>query len=359
MRYENLKRIFFKFEPEKAHKIAELAMRSSALFDGILSITAKNFVFNDEILHQKVLGNKFYNPIGLAGGFDKNATMLSPLCSLGFGFLEYGTVTKIPQEGNEKPRLFRLIEDKSLQNSMGFNNDGAAKIAKNLEKKYPFCIPLIANIGKNKDTPLDKAIDDYEYLIKHFNNLCDMFVINISSPNTQNLRLLQEEDFISNIAQCAKEITSKPIILKIAPDMEIDKALNLTSCAVKNKIDAIIINNTSTNYSISPNIKIKKGGISGDLIKELSKEMFSKIAREFYSKITLISCGGIDNAQETYERIKLGANLVEIFTSFIFQGPSVCKNINCELSQLIQQDGFNNISEAVGIYQRTKNVSEI
>lgn len=347
--YSTLKKIFFKFQPETAHNIAEFGLKSTNLFPGILSFVANKFVINDKALHQNLMGANFYNPVGLAGGFDKNATMLRPLASLGFGYMEFGTITPKAQSGNEKPRLFRLVEDESIQNAMGFNNDGCEAVKKNVEKIYPFAVPLIANIGKNKITPNENAIDDYEFLTREFSDFCDMFLINVSSPNTPNLRDLQDESFINEIFSSLQKITTKPIIFKIAADLEHDKAISLCKTAANAGAAAIVINNTSIDYSLLPNIKEQKGGISGKLITQKSRELFKAVADELYGETVLISCGGIDSAKEAYDRIKMGANLVQIYTSFIFKGPSIVKDINEGLLKLLKDDGFTHISQAVGV----------
>ncbi|ANE34109.1 dihydroorotate dehydrogenase 2 [Campylobacter hyointestinalis subsp. lawsonii CCUG 27631] len=348
MDYSDIKKIFFKFQPETAHKIAEYGMRSVINLPFVADILVDKFCYIDTRLSQNILGTNFLNPIGLAGGFDKNLTMAKPLSCFGFGFLEYGTLTPKPQNGNPKPRLFRLIEEKSLQNAMGFNNDGSQKIKARAQKLYPFALPLFANIGKNKITPNDEALKDYEFLVREFNGLCDAFVLNISSPNTPNLRALQENSFIKELFSTLKPLTNLPIILKIAPDMEAKKAIELCQNALSFGADAIIINNTSVDYTLSQNAK-NFGGISGALIAQKSKELFKAIANELFGKITLISCGGISSSKDAYERIKMGANLIQIYTSFIFEGPMICKKISSELSELLSKDGFTNITQAVGI----------
>lgn len=347
--YENIKPLLYKLDPETAHGVVEFSMRGiDCIFPGAMSFFAKDCIYNDEILHQKIFNLNFYNPVGLAGGFDKNATMIRPLSALGFGFLEYGTFTPKAQKGNEKPRLFRLIEQESIQNAMGFNNKGKDYIAQKVKKVYPFNIPLIANIGKNKHTSNDDAINDYLILIKDFKDLCDMFVINISSPNTKNLRDLQSENFINTLFAQAKELTAKPIILKIAPDMDIDSAISLCKSAIAAKADAIIMANTSIDYSLIDNMR-NFGGISGKLITQKSATFFKEVAKEIYKDTILIACGGIDSAELAYERIKNGASLVQIYTALIFKGPMIVKEINKNLAELLKQDGFHHISQAIGV----------
>ncbi len=347
MNYDTLKKIFFRFDPETAHKIAEFGLRALYATPGGLEALAKFGVYKDEILTQNIWNLSFDNPVGIAGGFDKNATMIAPLAALGFGHIDFGTFTPRPQSGNEKPRLFRLVAEESIQNAMGFNNEGADVIERRVRKIYPFKIPIAANIGKNKTTSNEDALSDYEALGRKFNGLCDFFIINVSSPNTPNLRALQENSFISELIGAMKKITNRPLVLKLAPDMSSDQAIALCECAVQSGASGIIINNTSVDYSLSPNAR-DFGGLSGRLITEKSRKLFAQVARELFGRTILISCGGIDSAQEAYERIKSGASLVQIFTAFIFKGPFVAKSINEGLAELLRADGFNNISEAVG-----------
>lgn len=374
--YQNLKKMLFKFDPETAHKIAENSLIFAQNLSPLRKILAKNFTYQDEILSQNLLGLNFLNPLGMAGGFDKNATMLSGLFALGFGFVEFGTFTPKEQNGNEKPRLFRLIDENSLQNAMGFNNLGAKVIKENVAKflgKFranfnanftnlarenldtnsasnltKFSHPIIANIGKNKITQNEDALNDYLYLTREFNELCDLFLINVSSPNTPNLRALQDEKFIATLLKEMKNLTKSPILFKIAPDMSEKTAISLCNCAVENGASGVVINNTSVDYALTKNAR-SMGGISGELIKEKSRVLFKAVARELFGRTILISCGGISDANEAYERIKFGANLVEIFTSFIYKGPSLARNLNENLANLLRTDGFKNIREAVGV----------
>lgn len=349
MAYELIKPLLFKLNPEHAHTLLEYGLRAlNVIFPGALSILAYKYIINDESLKQNLLGLEFNNPVGLAGGFDKNATMIRPLSALGFGFLELGTLTLKAQKGNEKPRLFRLVEQESIQNAMGFNNEGAQKIALRLAKIYPFVLPLGVNIGKNKNTPNDKALEDYFTLLRDFKDLCDYFVINISSPNTKSLRQLQNDGFLSVLLEESKKIISKPVFIKIAPDMPIDSALRLCENAIKKGASGFILANTSTDYSLLDNNRTF-GGISGKIISEKSGIFFTEVAKVLFGKTLLIASGGIDSANIAYDRIKNGANLVQVYTALIFKGPSLVKDINQNLSELLRQDGFLHISEAVGV----------
>ena len=345
--YQSIKPWLFKLQPETAHHVAECVLRLPNIcqipFNPFLE---SHFVTND-VLKQEIFGRTFHNPVGLGAGFDKNATMIRGMQILGFGFTEIGTVTPKPQAGNPKPRMFRHIEQESIQNAMGFNNDGLLKVQRRLKKRFPFTTPIGVNIGKNKLTAESEAINDYTTLVKALHELGDYLIINISSPNTPGLRDLQNEAFITRLFQEAKAITDKPILLKIAPDMTPEDAVALTKMAVQKGADGIIATNTTIDYSLVPNPK-DIGGLSGAVLKEKSFKIFEAIAKELYGKTILISVGGIDSAEEAYKRIKAGASLVQILSGLVFHGPDMIMNINNKLTELIKADGYSNITEAIG-----------
>ncbi len=345
--YNLIKPWLFKLQPESAHHVAECVLRMPNFCQIPFNSFLNSHFISDDILKQELFGCSFYNPIGLGAGFDKNATMIRGVQILGFGFTEIGTVTPKPQEGNPKPRMFRHVEEQSIQNAMGFNNEGLFKVQKRLKQRYPFTTPIGVNIGKNKTTPESEAINDYTNLIKALHNLGDYLVINISSPNTPGLRDLQNEKFISSLFEEAKKITSKPILLKIAPDMTPEDAVTLTTMAVECGADGIIATNTTIDYSLVKHPKAI-GGISGAVLKQKSFEIFEAIAKELYGKTVLISVGGIDSAEEAYKRIKAGASLVQILSGLVFHGPDMIMNINKELIELLQADGYTNITQAIG-----------
>jgi len=346
--YETIKKIMFNFEPETAHTIAEYGLRTLPYIRMINNYMVNINFKNDNILTQDIFGVTFHNPIGLGAGFDKNATMVKAMPALGFGYTEIGTMTPKPQEGNAKPRLFRFPQQESIQNAMGFNNLGAYEVIQNLKKVYPYSLPIGASIGKNKLTPENEALNDYKTLIKGFAPICDYLAINISSPNTPNLRDLQNEEFIKAVFEMGKKITNKPILLKIAPDMESETAITLCQTAINSGADGIIASNTTQDYSLLPNPK-DFGGISGAALSDKAYDLFKEIGRELYDKTTLISVGGISDAKDAYRRIKAGATLIQILSGFIFKGPSMCKNINEELIQLLKADGYTHISQAIGV----------
>ncbi|NQY20907.1 MAG: quinone-dependent dihydroorotate dehydrogenase [Campylobacteraceae bacterium] len=345
--YNNLKKILFCFQPETAHNLSEFALKTLPKITFLNNYMVKKNFINDTKLEQNILGIKFINPVGLAAGFDKNATMVNSMMALGFASTEIGTMTPKPQDGNAKPRMFRYPEHKSIQNAMGFNNAGSFKVAKNLKKVYPNSIVVAANIGKNKHTPEEFALNDYKVLIERFKDISDYIVINISSPNTPNLRDLQNETFINELFTMAKELTSKPIFLKIAPDMSVKNAINLCTCAVKAGAAGIIASNTTIDYSLVPDCQ-DFGGLSGACLSDKSFTLFEEIAKVLYGKTILISVGGISNGDDAYRRIKAGASLIQSYSGMIFEGPSMVRKINLRILELLKADGYKHISEAIG-----------
>ncbi|HIQ28235.1 MAG TPA: quinone-dependent dihydroorotate dehydrogenase [Sulfurovum sp.] len=345
--YQTLKKVLFKLEPETAHTLASIGLRTAAHIPILLRFLAKQYFVTHPMLRQEIFGKTFQNPVGLGAGFDKNGQYITATPAMGFGYTEIGTITPKPQDGNPKPRLFRLLKDQSIQNAMGFNNKGSFYMLQQLKKLYFLDYPIGINIGKNKLTAENEALNDYETLFRAFKEYGDYIVINISSPNTPGLRDLQNEAFIQAIFAMAKEITSQPVLLKIAPDMAHEDAILLCKTAVDAGAAGIIATNTTIDYSLTEDAK-DFGGISGALLTEKSYALFRAIGKELYGKTLLISVGGIDSAEEAYRRIKAGASLVQIYSMFIYKGPILIKEINEGLIQLLQKDGYNHISEAIG-----------
>ncbi len=345
--YDTIKKILFNFDPETAHTIAGIGLRALPYCPPLQHFIAKQYFVTDPVLEQEFFGRTFKNPVGLGAGFDKNGQYITSMPALGFGFTEIGTVTPEPQDGNPKPRLFRLVDDRSIQNAMGFNNKGKEYMRKQLDRLYFFDYPIGINIGKNKTTAEEHALKDYEVLFETFKTYGDYIVINISSPNTPGLRDLQNEQFINDIFTMAKHITDQPVLLKIAPDMTPEDAIALCNTAVNAGAAGIIATNTTIDYSLTPHAK-DFGGISGALLTEKSYQLFKAIGKELYGKTLLISVGGIDSAEEAYRRIKAGASLVQVYSMLIYKGPSLIKEINEGLIKLLKNDGYNHISEAIG-----------
>ena len=344
--FDMLKPLIYKIEPETAHNIVETILKTSRRCPLFFNhLTEKNFIDN-EILNQKIWGLNFRNPVGVAAGFDKNATMVNAWSALGFGWGEVGAITPRPQPGNEKPRSWRHIEHQAIQNAYGFNNDGVDTIKQRLKKIYPFVLPIGANIGKNKTT--ENAIEDYKILVKELKDVVDFFVINISSPNTPGLRDLLNREFIENLFTTLKALTEKPILIKFSPDMENEMIYNLAKDSVEFGADGIIATNTTINYDLI-NSPIKRGGISGKPLAERSFEVLKIVASAVFGKVPIISVGGIDSAEEAYKRIRAGASLLQLYTAIIYKGPNVVGDINRGLIELLEKDGFKHISEAIGV----------
>lgn len=357
--YKNLfQPYFFRQDPEKIHeRILRLLMLAQNLKIP-LPILQKAFNFEDSRLKVKAFGLNFKNPVGLAAGFDKDAKVSCALSCLGFGHLELGTVTFLPQEGNPKPRIFRLVEDKAIINRMGFPGRGVEEFIRNLENRPKNCVIGI-NIGKSKNTPLEKAEEDYCSLLQDTYSLADFIVINVSSPNTVGLRQLQAKSFLKNLIKQVKKtgdslakaqkVKPKPILLKIAPDLtwqELDDVLEVVD---GEGIDGIVATNTTVGRN---NLKSKSrkemGGLSGKPLSVKSTEIIRYIYKHTGGKIPIIGVGGIFSAENAWEKIKAGASLVQIYTSLIYEGPFLVKKINQGLTQRLKETGARSIMEVIG-----------
>jgi len=335
--YSNLvKPLFFQFEPEKAHHLAIANLRVLLSLPGGKSLI--NLVLGDipSSTPFELWGLKFKNRLGLAAGFDKDGLYMHEMAALGFGSLELGTVTPKPQPGNPKPRLFRLVEDQALINRMGFNNSGVHALCKQLEKK-PDNVIIGGNIGKNKDTPNENAVDDYCYSFKMLADSVDYFVVNVSSPNTPGLRELQEREPLTRLLSQLQNLnqklsTPKPLLLKIAPDVtegQLDDILEIIQAV---SLDGIIANNTTIdrqNLSISSMklAQIGAGGLSGAPLRQKSNDLTNKIHTLTKGQLSIVGVGGILNAQDAKDRIDAGADIIQIYTGFIYQGPQIVRDI--------------------------------
>ncbi len=294
----------------------------------------------DRRLRQSLFGLDFPNPVGLAAGYDKNALGLEFWPALGFGFVEIGSVTSRPQDGNPPPRLFRLPEQRALVNRMGFNNDGAAAIAPRVPRR-PHEIPVGVNVGKNRDVELSRAGSDYSDTIAAFAGRADFFVLNVSSPNTLGLRKLQDREFLNDLLAGIR--ADAPVLLKLAPDLTFEQMDDALALAQQHKIAGIVATNTTIDHPVPP-----EGGLSGAPLRARATECVRHVRRQMKGALPVIGVGGVFTADDAYEKIRAGASLVEVWTGMIYEGPSIAAQINRGLLRLLDRDGFYNVSEAVG-----------
>ncbi len=335
-----IKPMFFLFNPEKAHYLAMGLLTFVGRIPGVKWVLRKTFTIEHPSLSRQVFGLHFRNPVGLAAGFDKNAQWVDELDSLGFGFVEIGTVTPLPQPGNDKPRLFRLPADHALINRMGFNNAGATAAAFALKKRKSSLI-VGGNIGKNKITPNDQALQDYLLAYDALYDVVDYFVVNVSSPNTPGLRQLQEKEPLMNILGQLQQTNGKrqkpkPILLKIAPDLTNDQLDDIIDIVIQTKIAGVIATNTTIERSNlkTPAAKVQQigaGGLSGKPVAKRSTEVIRYLKQHSNNAFPVIGAGGIHSPQDAHEKLNAGADLIQVYTGFIYEGPSLAKNINASL----------------------------
>lgn len=328
--------LIFLIKSEPAHYFAMFCLKWICKIPGLKEILTTHFSVKNESFHQNIFGLDFPNPVGLAAGFDKNGSWIDELSCLGFGFIEVGTVTPKAQPGNEKPRLFRLIKDEALINRMGFNNDGIDALIKNLKARKSKII-VGGNIGKNKDTPNENAVDDYLFCFEKLFPWVDYFVVNISSPNTPNLRDLQEKEPLTKLLETLQNNNlsrekPKPILLKIAPDLSETQLDDIVEIVLKTKISGIIATNTTINrenLKANPSSlqQIGMGGLSGKPLSNKSTEIIRYLAKKSNNSFPIIGVGGIHQPADANEKLKAGASLIQIYTGFIYEGPNLIKRI--------------------------------
>ena len=341
-----LRPFLFNIDPETAHDLAIKSLKFNPL-------PSKMFEVEDEqMLKVQLLGKNFPNPIGLAAGFDKSAEAYNSLLRLGFGFVEVGTVTPLKQFGNPKPRIFRLKDDDALINRLGFNNDGI-EIIKNRIKSNDKKGILGVNIGPNKETKDQK--NDFCLGLKNFFDIADYITVNISSPNTEGLRDFHEQEKLKNLLLALNKIkkenkTDISLLLKVSPDIEDNYISEIVDVATNNDIAAIILTNTTNGNrdNLRSEIKKEKGGLSGKPLQEISTNMIKKFYKQLNGKIPIIGVGGVDSGKSAYEKITAGASLLQLYTGFVYKGPSAAKDIKKGLIQILKAEGLNNIKEAIG-----------
>lgn len=344
------KPLMFRLDAETAHDVGMRSLRA-----GLASpFYADN---RSEKLQTNLFWLSFANPIGLAAGFDKNALVTSQMASLGFGFVEVGTVTHHPQPGNPQPRMFRLPKDNALINRLGFNNHGAAAIVERLRDLDRKCV-IGVNIGKNKDVPNEEAVENYLATFELVHSYADYIALNISSPNTPNLRELQRaenlDDLLGSLQSRNKELGAKPLLVKIAPDLtdrEIEAAVDIS---LKHSMSGIIATNTTISRDglVSDINDIGAGGLSGSPLRSRSTDVISTIHRYSAGKLPIIGVGGIFTANDAFEKIAAGASLIQAYTGFIYGGPRFAQEIVRGLEHILEEKGFSSLSEAVGVGDR-------
>lgn len=324
--------LLFHFDPEKIHHFTFSILKFSAKIPGVSSWMRSMYVVEDKRLERDVFGLKFKNPIGLAAGFDKDAKLYQELSNLGFGFIEIGTLTPLPQPGNPQKRLFRLKKDQAIINRMGFNNEGVKEAAKRLRKNKNVLIG--GNIGKNKMTPNEEAIRDYEICFDELYEVVDYFVVNVSSPNTPNLRELQDKKPLTELLQSLQtknnsKPKAKPILLKIAPDLTNNQLMDIIDIVKTTKIAGIIATNTTiSRENLESENQKEAGGLSGKPLRERSTEVIQFLSEKSEKAFPIIGVGGIHSPKDALEKLNAGASLIQLYTGFIYEGPTLLKNIN-------------------------------
>ncbi len=328
--YKKIRKFLFKLDPEKAHNLSLSCLKIVGKFPFILKKISKPI--EDPALERELFGLKFKNPVGLAAGLDKNAKYYKELSMLGFGFIEIGTVTPRPQPGNEKKRLFRLVEDSAIINRMGFNNEGVDAVLKRLKKNTSVLIG--GNIGKNTATPPEGYTTDYIECFEKLHPVVDYFTLNVSCPNVNSHAKLNDTDYLKELIAEIQSLNKtkekqKPILLKISPDLTDEQLLDIIELVKETKIDGIIATNTTTSREnlISP-CQDEKGGLSGKPLKDRSTEVIRFLAKHSNKAFPIIGVGGIHSAKDALEKIEAGADLVQIYTGFIYKGPKLIRKIN-------------------------------
>ncbi|MEA5260205.1 quinone-dependent dihydroorotate dehydrogenase [Arcicella aquatica] len=330
-----LQPLLFQFDAEKAHHITFSLVKLLFKIPFVSSIFKALYHYENPVLEREVFGLTFKNPVGLAAGFDKNALLVDELSTMGFGFIEIGTLTPKPQPGNDKPRLFRLKEDEALINRMGFNNEGVKEAVVRLKQRKSDIL-IGGNIGKNKITPNENAVDDYLICFHELFDVVDYFVVNVSSPNTPNLRALQEKEPLKNLLQTLqteneKRAKSKPILLKIAPDLTDSQLDDIIEIVQETHIAGVIATNTTISREglvAAEALKSEMGGLSGKPVEKRSTEVIRYLSEKSNKAFPIIGVGGIHSSKDAIEKLNAGASLVQIYTGFIYEGPALASEIN-------------------------------
>lgn len=358
MLFELLRPALFQLDPERAHDLAIMALEQSGRCGISRDLLKTQYQLEDPRLSQQLWGLTFANPVGIAAGFDKNARAVAALAALGFGFVEIGTVTPQAQAGNPKPRLFRLPADAAIINRLGFPNEGAQVIAARLARLGPQPVPLGINLGKNKDTALAQAADDYVLALEALFPYGDYAVINVSSPNTPGLRHLQGAEQLAELVAAVQAANQRlatqhqrkalPLLVKLAPDLSEADLQALAQLALQLRLDGLIAGNTTLSREGLQQSSDQAGGLSGQPLRQRSTEVIRILRQAAGAALPIIGVGGVSSGQDAYDKIRAGASLVQLYTSFVYQGPGIARRINTELLALLDAEGYPHISAAIG-----------
>lgn len=330
--------LLFLFDPERIHHFTFAFIKLFSKIPGVSALIQQLYQVEDERLHRRIFGLDFKNPVGLAAGFDKDAKLYRELSNFGFGFIEIGTLTPKPQPGNPPKRVFRLKADQALINRMGFNNGGVLEAVERLKKNKNVFIG--GNIGKNKTTPNGNAVEDYVYCFESLFDYVDYFVVNVSSPNTPNLRELQEKEPLAKLLNTLqqhnrKHTKTKPILLKIAPDLTDAQLLDIIDIVKSTQIDGVIATNTTLSRDgLQSEMKIETGGMSGKPLAKRATEVIRFLAEKSGKAFPIIGVGGIHSPEDALEKLAAGADLIQLYTGFIYEGPQLVKVINKAILKL-------------------------
>ena len=344
--FSKLRSLIFKFDPETAHNLAIKSLKLN-LTPSLMDENKDNPMFKSTLF-----GKEIDNPIGMAAGFDKNAEVYNSLFKLGFGFVEVGTVTPLKQYGNPKPRVFRLVEDQALINRLGFNNLGAKNVSNRIRSNLNMGL-LGINIGPNKDS--NDRLNDYLIGLRTFNDIADYITINISSPNTENLRSFHDaekfDELMNSIQDEKVKLKSKiPIVVKISPDISENQIEFISKILLDHKVSAIIISNTTSVHREKLNniLKHQKGGLSGKPLEEEANKLISKFYKLLKGKIEIIGVGGVDSGESAHRKFLAGASYIQLYTGMVFQGPNIVGKIKKELKEILKADKIKNFREIIG-----------
>lgn len=346
--YDLLKPALFQLPPETAHGMTHRLLRA-AQGTPAMDLVRERYAVRDERLRVEAFDAEFPNPVGVAAGFDKNAEVPRALAALGFSHIEVGGVTAERQPGNPQPRLFRLREDEALINRMGFNNDGADIVGDRLDREPMPDVPVGINIGKSKSTPLAEAADDYRYTYDRVADAGDYFVVNVSSPNTPGLRELQNRAALEEILGGLADAGAAPLLVKLSPDLPEAAVEDAIGVVDDLDLDGIIATNTTTSRpaSLQSPQRAERGGLSGKPIEDLATDRVRFVAER--TDVPVIGVGGVSDAAGAYEKIRAGASLVQLYTGLVYEGPSLARDINAGLVSLLDRDGFDSVTDAVGV----------